>query len=57
MGIFLIFYFFIFSFWFRAVFAKGHTASKWLHQDLKAKVLALNHCATLPCCLMTLQQD
>lgn len=37
--------------------AKGHRASKWLLQDSKARVLALNHCAILPCCLVVVQQD
>lgn len=50
IGICLIFYS-------EQLLAKSHTTSKWLCQDSKAKVLALNYCAVLPCSLMVVPQD
>lgn len=44
-------------FGFKRLLAEGHLANKCLSQDTKAKVLALNHCATLPHNLMMVQQD
>lgn len=50
MSIFLIF-------GFKQLLAEDRLADKCLSPDPKATVLALNHCASLPHCLMMVQQD
>lgn len=49
--------FLVFGFRMVKLLAEGHIASKCLSQDANAIVLALNHCATLPCCLIAVHQD